>query len=57
MNENSMDFGINHMTKAERDAYEEYKRFPIGPFIFKKIEGKGYDVVADKTIPAKTLIC
>lgn len=30
---------------------------PIGPYIFRKIKGKGYDVVADKDIPAKSLIC
>lgn len=30
---------------------------PIGPYVFHKIKGKGYDVVADKDIPAKSLIC
>lgn len=32
-----MDFGINLMKKSEEEAYKLYKKFPIGPFIFKKI--------------------
>lgn len=52
-----MDFGINFMSYQECRAYEEYKKMPIGPYTFHKIKGKGYDVVADKDIPAKSLIC
>lgn len=52
-----MDFGINFMKEPEISAYEMYKEFPIGPYLFKMIEGKGYDVIADKVIPEKTIIC
>lgn len=57
LNENSMDFGINLMRKSEEEAYRLYKSFPIGPFLFKMIKGKGYDVIADKDIPERSLIC
>ena len=37
--------------------YCRYKKQPIGPFKFVFTEGMGYDVVADKEIKEKTLIC
>ncbi len=52
-----MDFGINFMRKAEEEAYRLYKNFPIGPFLLRMVKGKGYDVIADKDIPEKSLIC
>jgi hypothetical protein len=57
LNENSMDFGINLMRKPEEEAYRLYQSFPIGPFLFKMINGKGYDVIADRNIPERSLIC
>lgn len=57
LNENSMDFGINLMRKSEEEAYRLYKNFPIGPFLFRMIKGKGYDVIADRDIPERSLIC
>jgi hypothetical protein len=51
MNENSMDFGINFMRNQELEAYQEYKKHPIGPYLFTTIKDKGYDVIADKDIP------
>lgn len=30
---------------------------PIGPYILRMIEDKGYDVIADRDIPERTLIC
>lgn len=52
-----MDFGINFMTSDECRAYEEYKKMPIGPYLLRTIENKGYDVIADREIPERTLIC
>ena len=30
---------------------------PIGPYILRMIKDKGYDVIADRDIPERTLIC
>lgn len=45
------------MTKNEEEAYNKYKKQPIGPYRFVFKQGMGYDVVADQEIPEKTLIC
>jgi hypothetical protein len=45
------------MSRAEFDIYRRYKKQPVGPFIFVYKEGMGYDVVADRDIKEKTLIC
>lgn len=45
------------MTSTEYQVYKRYKKQPIGPFRFVFREGMGYDVVADKDIKEKTLIC
>jgi hypothetical protein len=45
------------MTKIEHEAYRCYKKQPIGPFRFVFKEGMGYDVVADRDIREKTIIC
>lgn len=52
-----MDFALDHMTSTEYQVYKRYKKQPIGPFRFVFREGMGYDVVADKDIKEKTLIC
>ena len=45
------------MSRAELEVYRRYKKQPIGPFRFVFREGMGYDVIADKDIKEKTLIC
>lgn len=45
------------MSAAEYNMYKRYKKQPVGPFRFVFKEGMGYDVVADKEIKEKTLIC
>ena len=45
------------MSRSEYEVYRRYKKQPIGPFKFVFKEGMGYDVVADKDIKEKTLIC
>jgi hypothetical protein len=45
------------MSKEEYQVYKNYKKQPIGPFLFKFKKGMGYDVVADRDIREKTLIC
>lgn len=55
--EESLDFGLDHMTWNELKVYTAYKKQPIGPFRFVFTEGMGYDVVADRDIKEKALIC
>ena len=55
--EESLDFGLDHMSRAEFDIYKRYKKQAVGPFRFEYKEGMGYDVVADRDIKEKTLIC
>jgi hypothetical protein len=56
-NEESLDFGLDHMSRTEYEVYSRYKKQPIGPFRYVFKEGMGYDVVADRDIREKTLIC
>ena len=55
--EESLDFGLDHMSKSQYEIYRRYKKQPIGPFKYVFIEGMGYDVVADREIKEKTIIC
>jgi len=55
--EESLDFGLDHMSRTEYQVYKNYKKQPIGPFRFVFKEGMGYDVTADKDIKERTLIC
>lgn len=55
--EESLDFGLDHMSTAEYNIYKKYKKQPVGPYKFSFKEGMGYDVVADKDIKEKTIIC
>ena len=48
--EESLDFGVQNMSKRELTAFHRYKRQPIGPWRLVKGE-KGWDVVADRDIP------
>jgi hypothetical protein len=32
--EESLDFGLDHMSKTEYDIYKGYKKQPVGPFNF-----------------------
>lgn len=45
------------MTASEYNIYQQYKRQPIGPFLFVFTAGMGYNVVADRDIKEKTFIC
>ena len=45
------------MSRNEYQVYKNYKKQPIGPFRFVFKEGMGYDVIVDKDIKEKTLIC
>lgn len=45
------------MTYTEQKVYENYKRQPIGPFKYVFTPGMGYDVISDRDIREKTLIC
>jgi hypothetical protein len=45
------------MSRIEYDAYRNYKKQPVAPVRFAYKEGMGYDVVADKEIKEKTIVC
>jgi hypothetical protein len=45
------------MTPVELKTYLTYKKQPVGPFRFEYRQNMGYDVVADRFIPEKTIIC
>lgn len=38
-------------------AFEAYKKQPIGPYRIQAVEGMGYDVIADRSIPKGTIVC
>ena len=56
-NEESLDFGLDHMSRVEYDAYRNHKKNPVAPVRFVYKEGMGYDVVADKDIREKIIVC
>lgn len=37
--------------------FKEYKKQPIGPFLLEYKQNCGYDVIADKDLPAGMIIC
>jgi hypothetical protein len=55
--EESLDFGLDHMSRLEYEVYRKYKKQPVGPLNFVYKEGMGYDVIADKDIKEKTIVC
>lgn len=55
--EESLNFGLQQMSKIEADVYEKYQKQPFGPYRLVYKEGMGYDVVADKDLPAAMLVC
>lgn len=55
--EESLDFGILHMNNQEYLAYLVYKKQPYGPFRLQYRDNMGYDVIADKDIKERTIVC
>lgn len=55
--EESLNFGLLQMSKIEQEVYEKYRKQPFGPFKLVFKEGMGYDVIADKDLPACMLVC
>lgn len=37
--------------------YKKYKEQPIGPFLIKYTQDKGFDVIADMNLPKNMIVC
>lgn len=48
---------IDRINFKDLSAFEVYKKQPIGPYLIQAVEGMGYDVITERSIPKGTIVC